>query len=96
MTKDELIKILETPFWPDGLEPMKRYFRTQDDCDGDLKEGVAVIFSEDGDAWIETIRRPMNTCRFRTYQGGGNSLRVRNALLILAYAIKLDNEKSQK
>lgn len=30
---------------------------------------------------------------FRSYDGGGKSQRVRNALMILALAIKLDNEE---
>jgi hypothetical protein len=82
--------ILETSFWPSQLSPKETYFRTQDDCDGDLSNGMSVTFSEDGDAWIDTFR---NCCRFRTHGGGGRSLRVRNALILLAIAIQLDNKE---
>ena len=88
--EDKIKKILETPFWPEGLESMKRYYITQDDCDGDFTNGLNVTFSEDGDAWVNTEKQ---SCRFRTYNGGGRNLRVRNALIILAIAIKMDNEE---
>jgi len=82
-------KILETPFWPKELTPLKKYFRTHDDCAGEFK-GISVKFTEEGDACITTCHEG---CRFRTFGGGGRSLRVRNALLILALAIKFDNEQ---
>ena len=83
-------QLLETPFWPDGLKPREHYFRTHDDCDGEDHKGVTVLFSDDGDAHIVT---PREGCRFRTFAGGGQSPRVRNALIILALAIKADNEE---
>jgi len=87
----DIIKILETPFWPESVDAMKSYFITHDDCDGDISEGLRVTISNDGDVWVsDTIRRSMVSCRFRTHAGGGRSLRVRNALLILAMAIKLE------
>jgi hypothetical protein len=81
-------QILNTPFWPDTVVPKVGYFRTQDDCEGDRNNGLGVRFSEDGDAWVRT---PNEGCRFRTHFGGGLSLRVRNALLVLAVAIAADN-----
>jgi len=93
----QIEKILETPFWPQNIETMKPYFITHDDCDGDKSEGLRVTISNDGDVWIsDTINRPMTSCRFRTHGGGGRSLRVRNALLILAMAIKIDSETDNK
>ena len=83
-------KILDTPFWPESIEAREIYFRTHDDCDGDLSKGIQVVFSDDGDAHIRTC---MEGCRFRTWGGGGMSLRVRNALLLLALAINMDNEE---
>jgi len=83
-------KLLETPFWPDGIDTRTRYFRTHDDCDGEMHKGISVLFSEDGDSWVRTCP---DGCRFRTYGGGGMSLRVRNAMLLLALAIKMDNEE---
>lgn len=34
--------------------------------------------------------------RYRNYAGGGQSLRVHKALMILALAIKMDNEEEKK
>ena len=97
MTRENIVKkiqdILEEPFWPKELTTELEYFRTQDDCDGDLSKGLAVSFSRDGDAWIDTDRE---CCRFRSFFGGGNSLMVRNALIVLAMAIKLENEKDKQ
>jgi len=49
-----------------------------------------VIFDRMGDAYLSTGSG--KDIRFRTYGGGGMSLRTRAALLILAEAIRLDNE----
>ena len=85
-------KVLETPFWPDDVETKVSYHRTHDDCDGNYSEGIAVAFTQDGDAWVQTIKKSMGMCRYREpHFGGGLSPRVRNALLLLALAIKLDN-----
>ena len=89
--KNLVHKVLETPFWPEDLQAMKRYFRTHDDCDGERGNGITVTISTDGDAWVETCP---GGCRFRMpMTGGGLSPRVRNALLLLAVAIKLDNQE---
>lgn len=93
----KLIKtLLETPFWPGDITTNATYFRTHDDCDGERREGLAVYFAEDGDAYIKITVPALKSCRFRTVLGGGNSQRVRNALLLLAVAIKLDNEENKK
>ena len=84
--------LLEEPFWPKTLKAQESYFRTHDDCDGDLGQGVSVTIDPQGDVWLDTTTK-MCPCRFRTFFGGGQSLRVRNALLILAEAIRLDNEE---
>lgn len=90
----ELIKlILETPFCLKTLRSEEMYSRPHDDTDGDKSENVSVYISVDSDVWI-TIGgiKPFKTMRrFRTFSGGGQSLRTRNALLILAEAIRLDN-----
>jgi len=89
--KNLVHKVLETPFWPEDLQTMKQYFRTHDDCDGELSNGIVVTISTDGDAWVETCP---GGCRFRMpMTGGGLSPRVRNALLLLAVAIQLDNQE---
>lgn len=93
-------RVLEHPLWISEIEPGKPYTRTHDDHDGSGKGKITVFFSPDADAWIDI--QPSHTdgpLRFRTgsFGGGGMSQRVRNALIVLAYAIKLDNEeKPQK
>lgn len=83
-------EILEESFWPEDIIPGICYARTQDDCDGDLSQQLSIIFSHDGDAWVNTH---VPLLRFRMpLIGGGLSPRVRNGLLILAMAIKMDNE----
>jgi len=85
-------KILETPFWIQAISSDETYSRLNDDHDGTETGNLLVKFSCDGDAWI-TVDKPWPPLRFRNFGGGGLSLRTRNALMILAYAIKLDNEK---
>jgi hypothetical protein len=83
--------LLEKPFpFPDGLLD-RTHSRVQDDCDGDLTQVLAVSLSHDGDAWVRTMQR-LGTLRFRSDFGGGMSPRVRNALIVLAEAIRRDNE----
>jgi hypothetical protein len=83
----------ESMIWPEGLEARERYERLHDDHDGTGQGKLVVVIGEDGDAWVDVQgKRPMETLRFRTHQGGGRSVRVRNALLMLAFAIKLDND----
>jgi hypothetical protein len=86
--------LLEIPFWPTCLKVNEGYFRSHDDNGGNKEEGITVYFTCDGDAFVKTDVGPMKTARFRMpIFGGGNSPRVRAALLILALAIKEDNEK---
>ena len=92
----QIRKILETPFWPETLKTDTRYFRTHDDCDGNTHKGIEVIVDQQGDVWVAMpSMEGLESCRFRTWVGGGASLRVRNAMLILAEAIRLDNENGR-
>jgi hypothetical protein len=84
-------RVLEHPFWIPELVNNEVYSRLHDDHDGEFTGRVSVVFSPDSDAWIFIDK--IDGLRFRTYSGGGASLRVRNALIILALAIKLDNEE---
>lgn len=85
-------KLLEASWWPESLKPHENYFRTQDDCDGDRSSGISVHITDDGDVSVMTFRGP---CRYRMPMiGGGLSHRTRNALLVLALAIKWDNEET--
>ena len=55
---------------------------------------LSVIIDAQGDAWVTvTDRKGYATSRVRTFAGGGHNSRTRNALMILAEAIRLDNEK---
>ncbi|OHA89858.1 MAG: hypothetical protein A2741_03005 [Candidatus Zambryskibacteria bacterium RIFCSPHIGHO2_01_FULL_43_27] len=92
--------LLETPFWPKSLNDRTLYRRRSDDTDG-ADDAISVTFSSDGDGWIEVESSydPESTNislsqRFRMpLWGGGRSPHVRNALLILAVAISLDNKE---
>jgi hypothetical protein len=84
-------KILETPYWQPTLHPDTCYVRQHDDHDGEPLGGLRVFFDEFGDAYVSTDLHPC--LRFRTPMGGGQSERTRMALMILAEAIRLDNEE---
>src|SRR3989344_7144912 len=84
--------IIEQPFWPADLSSGTGYKRFSDDNNS----SIGVVFSSDGDAWVEVWedkdpRELMYSPRFRTFFGGGQSLRTRNAFLILAKAMLADN-----
>ncbi len=91
LNKDAL-RVLNNPFWPTGLSVDEQYLRLHDDHDGTREGRMIVGFTRDGDAWLSTDQHRGPVLRFRTMIGGGRSLRVRNALVLLALAIKLDNE----
>ena len=87
--------LLEGGYWPHTLETRHAYTRRHDDTDGEMGEDqeLTVTFGPDGDAWV-VLPQSLKSLRFRTLSGGGKSLRVRNALLVLAEAIRRDNEDS--
>ncbi len=95
--------VLDIPFWHPGVDPKKAYQRRSDDTDGQ-DMGIGVMFGSDSDAhfqvWSYNLDRKTGEPqyddghhRFRTHFGGGRSLRVRNALIMLARAIDLDNKE---
>lgn len=89
----QIKKLLETPFWLDGVDTKNVYQVKDDDAQGCL----TVCFGEDGDAHIQTLMEPSYvSLRARTYAGGGRNLRTRMAIMFLALAIKLDNEEHAK
>lgn len=85
--------LLNGAYWPQGLETRKCYSRRHDDTDGQTNpaQDLEVTFGPDGDAWVTVAGAP--PLRFRTHAGGGGSWNTRNALLLLAEAIKRDNEE---
>lgn len=83
--------LLRRPFWPKDVITQARYSRVNDDS----KAILSVAFSPDSDGWIDVFaledpKEPGGSMRFRTHAGGGVSPHTRNALLILAAAIRLD------
>ena len=92
--------LLETPFWPDGLDVSAEYVRFGDDDQSFLR----VVFSRDGDVWPNVFQLDMqmdpawmSSPRYRTFFGGGESIRTRTAILVLAKAIATDNaERPQR
>lgn len=87
-------ELLDNPFWLPTITPYEPYARTHDDCEGDRDQRLVVTFSEDADAWVSVEGNPTGSLRFRVPMiGGGLSGRTRSALMILAEAIRLDNEE---
>jgi hypothetical protein len=96
-SQEEIIRaigtILDNPFWIPELELERQYSRLQDDHDGTFQGELGVFFLRNADACVSvTGPRPGCYLRFRDFFGGGQSQRVRNALIVLALAIKRDNE----
>jgi len=93
---DEVVTtLLESHFWLKSLATNTNYVRFDDDT---YMGHISIAFSQDADGWLEVLsnKDPEDpySHRFRMPMfGGGQSGRVRTALLILALAIKLDNEK---
>ena len=86
-------KILEEQFWIPEIETGFLYQRLHDDHDGEFSGMVEVFFLDNADGVLTTDCHRGPALRFRNEVGGGRSLRVRNALMLLALAIKLDNEQ---
>ena len=92
----DIKEILENPFWINGLESNVLY-QTEDDDSPPNEAWLQIVFSNDGDAWVHKLADcPMKSIRKRTYAGGGKDLRTRQALMILAFAIKLDNDEREE
>ena len=79
------------PLCENGLQ--KTYTRRHDDTDGErgAEQNLAVGFTRDGDTWL--ILGNFTSLRFRTSAGGGASPRVHRALVLLAEAIRRDNQE---
>lgn len=86
--------ILESEYWPKGLEG-GNYSRKHDDTDGseDPAEYLNILVDFCGDVHIIIPPGKRRSLRFRTPGGGGQSERVRKALVILIEAIRRDNEE---
>jgi len=86
--------LLVNPFWISELKTEQLYERFHDDHDGTFKGSLGVSCLPNGDIQVGVMGVPTGfALRFRNVFGGGMSERVRNALMLLALAIKLDNEE---
>ncbi len=84
-------RVLENPFWIPGLSD-ESYGIIPDDDDGNEERILSVTFlPHTGDVTISIGNHP--PARFRDSFGGGKKLRVRNALMLLAWAIELDKKE---
>ena len=90
-------RLLEDDFRIPTIYADKSYIRVQDDNDGDRSEinQLQIYIAQDADVHV-ILPRSFDSLRFRTSLGGGNSLRVRNALLLVAEAIRRDNIKRRR
>jgi hypothetical protein len=92
--QEVITAFLNYPVWPPHINVREAYRRFEDDSP---KGVLTVAFGVDSDSWIEVISKPdpdeigSSMFRFRTHAGGGKSLKVRAALLVLAEAIRQDN-----
>lgn len=94
MNNEDIKKMLENPFWIEGLETGTAYETHDDDTPDCTVAILRVMFSQDGDAWVAKLTDPAYaSIRKRTSIGGGKDLRTRQAIMILAYAMKLDKEE---
>ena len=93
--EDMVSQVLENPFWLRSLTAGKTQTRLHDDHDGTMTGIIGVNFDQNGDAWvfIEDAEGATQSLRFRSFAGGGRSPRTRAALMILAEAIRLDQEE---
>lgn len=89
-----IYRLLASEFWLHSLAPEKGYERLHDDHDGTYQGTPRIVFDRMGDAHVIAAGTTgLAVLRFRTSGGGGVSLNTRKALLILAEAIRMDNEQ---
>lgn len=89
--------LLAGAYWPRSLNTDDVYVRRSDRAHGDagFNQELMITFGSDFDAYIMPAFS-MHSLRFREYMGGGMSLHTRNALLVLAEAVRRDNEASSQ
>lgn len=94
--KEALNVLLEGEYWIEALCVNKLFKRKHDDTDGrdDQTQYLSLAIDPMGDVHINVPLGPWRILRYRTPGGGGQSERVRKALIILAEAIRRDNEKN--
>lgn len=85
----DIKEILEKCLFPKDLKCHTSYTRQHDDTDGEADGNLTVRIDSMGDVYIRIDNGKV--LRFRNFGGGGNSLKTRNALVLLAEAMRLDN-----
>ena len=93
-------KVFE-PQWPEGLEQNVAYQVLCDDKGRNGRTWMKVFIANDSDVhavmqeWEDGHEHPISipSIRVRTFAGGGQNHRTRQALLWLADAIRRDNEE---
>ncbi len=89
---ENIIDLLENLIWPPEIEQDIWYCIQHDDTDGSDTGILKVRFAGKGDAFLSTDTHQGLPLRFRTESGGSHCPRIRNALMILALAIELENK----
>jgi len=98
--------VLEHLKWPVDVKTDVEYFVNEDDSDG-ARRGIGVRFLSNGDGVInlkeciieshfaqsDIFSTSPHVYRFRNWFGGGRSLYVHKALLILAHAVMIDKDE---
>lgn len=90
--ESRIIGILEGDFKMPSVEFGQGFKRIHDDNDG-LHTGLSLDIDMDGNIKVDVDAEYMSA-RYRTYGGGGRSLRTRNALMLLALAMEKDSENA--
>lgn len=91
---ENIKNFLDDMGWPETLSTNEIY-TTEDDDSEPGKGNLMIQFSNDGDAWVNIFTDPpYKSIRKRTFIGGGKDEYTRKALLILAEAIRIDNERN--
>jgi hypothetical protein len=86
-------EILNSSFWINEVKTNTMYSRLHDDHLETDEGRLGVICDCSGDICVGIDFRRNKSLKFRNIQGGGKSPRTRIALMILAEAIRLDNEE---
>lgn len=85
MIQSQIDEMLNDCVFPPNLDA-GTYITTHDDNDGDPASGQLIVsLDKFGDVHLSMIGRYL---RFRAFGGGGKFLKIRNALLLLAEAIR--------
>ena len=93
-TSEKVKQFLDDIGWIETIHSGEVYETEDDDSETGKGNLLLVQFTPDGDAWINKITDPnFKSIRKRTEIGGGHDYYTRKAIMILAEAMRLDEEK---